>query len=244
MKTHYTNNCKENYYDENGFNINYGVFKPNEFEIERFLELQKKSLQFEDLTFNKDFYDSWGRNFRIKSKCLMDKQKTLYFEVFRIKMDDETFSFNKSEKLYCGDNNIIDGGYNLNRLFDNLNDALEYKKLLVKFKSKDKFYIKPTKGLDFDGTSIKRCGRVVYCFCCGYCYCNKTNNLEYKIEKQWQPQTGEYCMFYNENSKSFRVAQFKQIGIGKNVIGKFKDMEGNYFDFCLPYNHQLPDFLK
>ena len=60
----------------------------------------------------------------------------------------------------------------------------------------------------------------------------------------WQPKEGEWCKFYNENAKSFRVAQFNYIGFGKGKEGLYKDKQGNYFKYCEPYMNELPSTIK
>lgn len=60
----------------------------------------------------------------------------------------------------------------------------------------------------------------------------------------WQPQLNEWCIFYSENAESFRVAKYKEKGIGKGKEGLYKDMQGNYFKYCEPYLGELPTILK
>lgn len=45
----------------------------------------------------------------------------------------------------------------------------------------------------------------------------------------------DICIFWNNNNKSFRVAEFKQVAHGKNKKGLYKDKQGNYFENCEPY---------
>ncbi len=64
------------------------------------------------------------------------------------------------------------------------------------------------------------------------------------VNKIWKPKTGEWCVFYNNNAESFRVAKFNYIGFGEGKEGKYKDMQGNYFDICEPYLYELPEGFK
>jgi len=57
----------------------------------------------------------------------------------------------------------------------------------------------------------------------------------------WTPEEGEWCIFYNENSKGFRVSQFVQIGTGGKVEGLYKDANSNYFERCEPYRGMIPE---
>jgi len=65
-----------------------------------------------------------------------------------------------------------------------------------------------------------------------------------KYTKVWKPKYKELCIFYNDNSKSLRVALFKQISSGKGKEELYKDMQGNYFEHCEPYSGTLPDIVK
>lgn len=58
------------------------------------------------------------------------------------------------------------------------------------------------------------------------------------------PEEGEFYMFYNNLSKGFRISKFKQIATGKPKAGKYKDYQGNYFDYCCEYDGILPFYLN
>ena len=62
--------------------------------------------------------------------------------------------------------------------------------------------------------------------------------------KVWKPKFKELCVFYNSNSKSLRVTQFKQIAYGKGKEGLYKDMQNNYFEHCEPYEGKLPSIVE
>lgn len=66
-----------------------------------------------------------------------------------------------------------------------------------------------------------------------------TNFYDKNIWEVWEPKFEEWCLFYNDNSKSYRIAQFKQIATGKNRAGLFKDIQGNYFTNCKPFDINL-----
>lgn len=69
--------------------------------------------------------------------------------------------------------------------------------------------------------------------------------IEYNdILELWKPKYEEYCLFYNDNCESARIAKFMQIGHGQNVKGLYKDMQSNYFKYCEPITFNLPKFLK
>lgn len=59
----------------------------------------------------------------------------------------------------------------------------------------------------------------------------------------WEPRQGDICIFYNDNFSSLRISKFKQIAWGKNVEGKYKDYQGNYYNFCEPYIKENLDEL-
>jgi len=64
------------------------------------------------------------------------------------------------------------------------------------------------------------------------------------MEKIWKPKFKELCIFYNDNSHSLRISQFKQIGYGEGKEGLYKDIQGNYFKYCEPYEGKLPNIVK
>ena len=59
----------------------------------------------------------------------------------------------------------------------------------------------------------------------------------------WEPIQGDICIFYNDNFSSLRIGKFKQVAWGKNVAGKYKDYQSNYYDFCEPYIKENLDNL-
>jgi hypothetical protein len=61
-----------------------------------------------------------------------------------------------------------------------------------------------------------------------------TNSINSDLFEIWEPRVNEFCVFFNENAESFRVARFKQIGCGSGVEGLYKDLQGNYFKNCIP----------
>lgn len=76
------------------------------------------------------------------------------------------------------------------------------------------------------------------------CHIASSNINTIKDIEHWQPKENDWCIFYNENAESFRVAKFKCIGFGKGKEGKYKDMQGNYFKYCEPFLGTLPTFLQ
>lgn len=60
----------------------------------------------------------------------------------------------------------------------------------------------------------------------------------------WSPKHQEYCIFYNDNSSGFRVSRFKGMCTGAKHIGNYKDLEGNQFKYCEPYQYDLPIKFK
>lgn len=71
-----------------------------------------------------------------------------------------------------------------------------------------------------------------------------TTIFEKDIKEKWIPKEDETCVFYGDNSKSFRVSKFQCIAHGKGKEGKFKDQQGNYFKYCEPYVGQQIEELN
>lgn len=69
--------------------------------------------------------------------------------------------------------------------------------------------------------------------------------LNYHLHKieLYKPELDDICIFWNNNSKSYRISKFKQVAHGKNREGLFKDIQGNYFENCEPYIAQTLDEL-
>ncbi len=69
--------------------------------------------------------------------------------------------------------------------------------------------------------------------------------LNYSLHKieLYEPKAGDICIFWNNHSKAYRISKFKQVAYGKNKEGLFKDMQGNYFENCVPYITQTLDEL-
>ena len=67
-----------------------------------------------------------------------------------------------------------------------------------------------------------------------------TNGL-IKRSVTWKPNHKEWCYFFDKASgqKSYRLSQFNHIAFGKGREGMFKDMQGNYYDSCIPFGASL-----
>lgn len=68
-------------------------------------------------------------------------------------------------------------------------------------------------------------------------------NYHLVLVELWEPRQGDVCIFYNDNFSSIRISKFKQIVWGKNVAGKYKDYQSNYYNFCKPYIKEILDEL-
>ena len=62
-----------------------------------------------------------------------------------------------------------------------------------------------------------------------------------KNSRVWKPKHKEWCYFFDKASgqKSYRLSQFNHIAFGKGREGMFKDMQGNYYDSCIPFGASL-----
>lgn len=60
------------------------------------------------------------------------------------------------------------------------------------------------------------------------------------LVEQWIPKINEYCIFYSENAKGFRISKFKEISILEKYKGYFGDIQGNYFKYCEPFVGEIP----
>ena len=56
-------------------------------------------------------------------------------------------------------------------------------------------------------------------------------SVDYEL---WKPQTNELCIFWNEDQKSYRIAEFNMIAYGTDREGQYKDMQSNYFTNIAP----------
>jgi len=56
----------------------------------------------------------------------------------------------------------------------------------------------------------------------------------------WSPKYDDWCMFWNDGQKSYRIARFNQIAWGRGREGKYKDQQQNYFTHAIPYLGVLP----
>ena len=68
-------------------------------------------------------------------------------------------------------------------------------------------------------------------------------NYHLVLVELWEPKQGDICIFYNDNFSSLRISKFKQIAWGKNIAGKYKDYQSNYYNFCEPYIKENLDNL-
>lgn len=58
-----------------------------------------------------------------------------------------------------------------------------------------------------------------------------------KIISEWKPKNNEVCLFSNDFYKSSRIAKFNYFSYDSKKYG-YKDMQGNYFKFCLPFTKE------
>lgn len=132
-------NGNDNYnekYNSNGIIKGTWKFSPNEEQIIRFKELQRKSLKFCDIVLNKIIYFD-NKKYVVNSKCLVNYLNIPYFKINEIEKKGNNSKINKD--FFLGDYNIVGGGYNLNRRFYNMEDSLEYNKLKVLFFTQSRF---------------------------------------------------------------------------------------------------------
>lgn len=71
-----------------------------------------------------------------------------------------------------------------------------------------------------------------------------TNSINSEYWEIWEPRENEFCVFFNDNAESFRVARFKQIGRGSGVEGLYKDNQQNYFKNCIPIALSIEETLE
>lgn len=62
---------------------------------------------------------------------------------------------------------------------------------------------------------------------------NLFHNELYNI-KLWKPTQGKLCIFYNDNTESYRISKFNIIAHGSGRTGQYKDAQGNYFTNARP----------
>lgn len=97
-----------------------------EKKYNRFLELCKKSIKLEDIKPGLVCYGGWGFDKKITITSLpyiCKYTNSLFVDCTKLYKDGNT-TFKSSESLT--DNNIVGGGYNLYRLFYNIEDSKEY----------------------------------------------------------------------------------------------------------------------
>jgi hypothetical protein len=64
---------------------------------------------------------------------------------------------------------------------------------------------------------------------------------EYNLVEVWQPQEGEWCLFWDKNeSKNAVLAKF----IGMTESGLFKGCGYSSWKYCAKFTGELPEYLK
>ena len=64
-------------------------------------------------------------------------------------------------------------------------------------------------------------------------YSSYTSSIETSTLK-WEPKYNEWCVFWNSNQQSYRIAKFKQIAYGSGREGQYKDQQQNYYINAAP----------
>jgi len=55
----------------------------------------------------------------------------------------------------------------------------------------------------------------------------------------WEPSPGEMCIFWNDEMKSYRIAEFKEIASNPKRKGMYKDKQSNYFQNIAPLEYAV-----